>query len=223
MQNLASTLTVRNRCIIYIDGFNFYYGLFKGRPECKWLNLQSFFEQLRINEDVIKIKYFTAIVDERLPISRKRDRQKRYLNALSSLPKFELILGFFQDREKTCRADCKQVYIQPEEKKTDVNLSVALIDDAIKNRADSMVIVTGDSDIQPAIAWVHTNYPKITLTVYVPALPEARNSRRADYYRKIRVAWRFLPTVDILAHQFPMDVNLADGKVVKRPSEWVAV
>jgi 6-hydroxy-3-succinoylpyridine 3-monooxygenase len=220
MGSVAPSPAARNRCIIYIDGFNFYYGLFKKRPEWRWLNLQSFFEQLRLNEDVVKIRYFTAIVDEREHVSRKRDRQKRFLKALSSLPKVEVILGFFQSRERTCQATCKRVYREPEEKKTDVNIAVALIDDAMANRADSMVVVTGDSDIQPAVAWIRQHYPAITLTVYVPALPEALHSRRADYYRQIRVTWRFLPTENLLAHQLSASVTAADGQIVARPSEW---
>jgi hypothetical protein len=44
---------------------------------------------------------------------------------------------------------------------------LALIDDAIANRGDSMVVVTGDSDIQPAVAWVHQHYPAITLTIEI--------------------------------------------------------
>jgi hypothetical protein len=221
MEDSASNPAPRNRCIIYIDGFNFYFGLFKQRPEWRWLNLQSFFENLRLDDDVVKIRYFTAIVDEREQISRKRDRQKRFHKALSSLPKVEVVLGFFQDRERKCQASCKEKYKEPEEKKTDVNIAVAMIHDAIAGSADSMVVVSGDSDIQPAVAWVRQNHPKIKITVYVPALPEAYSSRRTDYYRQqLRIQCRFLPTQDISAHQFPNSVTLLDGKAVERPDEW---
>jgi hypothetical protein len=47
------------RTIIYIDGFNLYYGAVKGTPH-KWLNLQRYFEMIRQNDDVVAIKYFTA-------------------------------------------------------------------------------------------------------------------------------------------------------------------
>ena len=49
------------RTIIYVDGFNLYYGAVKNTPH-KWLNLQRYFEMIRQNDDVLAIKYFTALI-----------------------------------------------------------------------------------------------------------------------------------------------------------------
>ena len=53
------------KTIIYIDGFNLYYRL-KNTPY-KWLNIQKLSEFYLNPEqhDIIKIKYFTALVKER--------------------------------------------------------------------------------------------------------------------------------------------------------------
>jgi hypothetical protein len=40
------------RTIIYVDGFNLYYGAVKNTPH-KWLNLQRYFEMIRQNDDVL--------------------------------------------------------------------------------------------------------------------------------------------------------------------------
>ena len=40
-----------NRSIIYVDGFNLYYGAIYNGPY-KWLNLERYFQMLRPDDDV---------------------------------------------------------------------------------------------------------------------------------------------------------------------------
>jgi uncharacterized LabA/DUF88 family protein len=217
-----SSTSPKKRCSVYIDAFNWYFGIFVHRPEWKWLNIQSFFESLRLDEDVVRIRLFTAIVDPSLHVSSKRDRQRRYLSALKSLPKVEVILGKYQERTVTCHAaGCPRhlTYRVGEEKKTDVNIAVRIIDDAINQRTDSMVIVSGDSDLEPAVEWVRRNHPAIKNTVYVPALPDELNQRRNDSYQRMQVTCRLLPVSDIARHLPPETVTLPDGTTVSKPSQ----
>lgn len=213
----------KRRCIIYIDAFNWYYGVFMHRPAWKWLNLQSYFEALRPDEEVVAVRFFTAVVEPRHHTSVKRDRQKRYLKALATLPKVQVIMGKYQERTVTCRAaPCprKLVYTVAEEKKTDVNLAIQLIDDAIQRRAESMIIVSGDSDLEPAVEWVRRNHPAIKVGVYIPALEEGRQRRRNDNYQRMQVNCRLLPLGEIARHVLPATVALQDGSTVERPTEW---
>ena len=122
---------MKQRAIVYIDGYNWYHAIFKHYPSWKWLNIQTFFQSLRIDEEVCSVKFFTALVDERNKQSDARERHSRYLKALSTLPKVKVILGIFQDREVTCRASCGGKYSVPEEKKTDVNIAVEIMSDAL--------------------------------------------------------------------------------------------
>ena len=50
------------RCMVYVDGFNLYYGAVRNTP-FKWLDLQRFFELLRPHDDLQQIHYFTALID----------------------------------------------------------------------------------------------------------------------------------------------------------------
>jgi uncharacterized LabA/DUF88 family protein len=211
---------LRPKAIIYIDGYNWYHAIFKHYPEWKWLNIQKFFEALRPDENVKAIKLFTAIVDENIPGSDARERHEKYISALKTLPKVTVILGKFQGREVTCRADCKKKYIVPEEKKTDVNIAVEIMADAFKNDGDSIVLVSGDSDAQPPILWVKKNYPDKKIIVYIPALSSEREKRRLDFYKKIGIDCSFLPLEGIAAHQFPHVVRISPAKVVCRPESW---
>jgi uncharacterized LabA/DUF88 family protein len=145
---------VRKRCSVYVDAFNWYFGVFMHRPAWKWLNIQSYFESLRPDEEVVGIRFFTAVVGPNHHMSAKRDRQRRYLKALDTLAKVRIVFGKYQERTVTCRAAAcphRLQYQVAEEKKTDVNIAVQLIDDALNDRTDIMVIVSGDSDLEPAV------------------------------------------------------------------------
>ena len=65
--------------MVYVDGFNLYFGAVKGTPY-KWLNIHSLCEQLMPHNQIVGIKYFTAMVsgkeDPENPI-----RQNTYLRA----------------------------------------------------------------------------------------------------------------------------------------------
>lgn len=213
----------KKRCLVYVDGFNLYYGVLESNPGWKWLNLQSLFEALRPDEDIVTIKYFTALVEPDRHLSPKRDRQRTYLRALATLPKLQRIEGKYQLRLVTCRAAaCPRQfqYLSPEEKKTDVNLAVHLIDDALHARADSIVLVSGDSDLEPAVEWVRKNHSATKVTVYVPTIPAHATQRRNDFYLRIGVTCRPLPLADIPHHQFQSVITLPNGATVQRPADW---
>ena len=72
------------RTIIYIDGFNLYYGALKG-TKFKWLDLQTLFQKLLGDHHTItEIKYFTARVSARDSDPDAPNRQDAYLNSAIS-------------------------------------------------------------------------------------------------------------------------------------------
>src|SRR5687767_11672477 len=98
----------KRKAIVYVDGYNWYHAIFKWHPEWKWLNVQTFFEALRPHEEIVAVKMFSSMIDPDNEASDARQRQKRYFDALRTLPKVEVVLGMFQSREVTCRANgCK--------------------------------------------------------------------------------------------------------------------
>ena len=58
----------RPRSIVYVDGFNLYYGAVRGTPH-KWLNLSKFFRMLRPADDIRLIRYFSSLVTGHPPES----------------------------------------------------------------------------------------------------------------------------------------------------------
>lgn len=50
--------------IVYIDGFNLYYGALRGTPY-KWLDLEALSQRLLPKDDVHLVRYFTARITAR--------------------------------------------------------------------------------------------------------------------------------------------------------------
>jgi uncharacterized LabA/DUF88 family protein len=214
-----------SKAIFYIDGYNWYHAVFRHYPEWKWLNIQGFCESLRPHDEVTSVKVFSALIDPENPSSDARERQVRYFNALRTLPKIKIILGAFQPREVTCRAHCGQKYLVPEEKKTDVNIAVEMISDALEGNCDAIYIISGDSDVQPAVEWIRKRFQAIKIAVYVPSLPSEQPTRRLDYYRTrgLDVECKFLPLGGIKDHQLPNTVKLPNGHLAVRPHVWARI
>jgi hypothetical protein len=80
---------------LYIDGLNFYYGAVKGTPN-KWLDLEALAHHLVPNDQITKIRYFTANVKQRWPGDRAHERQAAYLRAINASPLVEITYGHFR-------------------------------------------------------------------------------------------------------------------------------
>jgi hypothetical protein len=68
------------RSIVYIDGFNLYYGALCRGP-FKWLDLERYGTRLRQDDDIQVIRYFRALVAGPVQV-----RQTTYLRALGTFP-----------------------------------------------------------------------------------------------------------------------------------------
>lgn len=158
----------KKRTSIYIDGFNLYRGAIEGTSH-KWLNIQKFFEMLRPADDIVAINYFTAIM-----AGQQGVRQEIYLRALATLPKLRIVLGKYKTKRALCNVrHCThsgdRMIVKWEEKRTDVNIAIRILDDAYQDVSDNIVLVSGDSDLVPALHAVKLRFPHKRLIVYVPA------------------------------------------------------
>ena len=89
--------TTGPQTIVYVDGFNFYYGAVKRTPY-KWLNLEAMCQRLLPRDQIVKIRYFTARVNDRQDDPQFASRQDTYLRALATLPLVEIHYGHFLTR-----------------------------------------------------------------------------------------------------------------------------
>ena len=91
-------MVTRAATIVYVDGFNLFYGALKGSNH-KWLDLESYFLKVRNNDDkLLSIKYFTSLIH-----GPQMTDQQRYLDALATRPLLQIVLGNFKEKKQECR------------------------------------------------------------------------------------------------------------------------
>jgi uncharacterized LabA/DUF88 family protein len=207
----------RKRSIIYIDGFNLYYGAIKGGPN-KWLNLELFFRRLRPHDDIQAIRYFTAMVN-----GPSQTKQRTYLQALATLPSVSIVLGKYKTKHikctvPTCLHPGPRVFVSQEEKRTDVNIAVSMLDDVTQGLCERMIVVSGDSDLVPALARVKVRKPATEIIVYIPARNATRGA--AVELRSEADKDRTLPLNLLPLSQFPAVVPDGRGGVINKPVGW---
>jgi len=207
----------RVRTAVYVDGFNLYYGAVKGTPH-KWLDLAKLFGLLRPFDDIQVVRYFTAMVN-----GPTRPNQVSYLQALATTPIVEPVLGNFKNKRVLCSLGAcgytgKRLFEVPEEKRTDVNIAVFMLDDAYQNLVDHFVLVSGDSDLVPAARMIRRRFPEKKITVYVPAQHPGRSA--ATELRSAAHKSRELPLNLLPRAQFPNTIPDGAGGFIAKPASW---
>ncbi|MDP6526761.1 MAG: NYN domain-containing protein [Kiritimatiellia bacterium] len=201
------------RVIVYIDGYNLYYGQRAAfGDKYKWLDLQAFSESfLRPEMELVAVKYFTAITKS---TAGSKQRQEIYLKALKAhCNKLEFYYGRFLVKSKRCRS-CGVKHIGYEEKKTDVNIACEILNDTHLDRYDCCYVVSGDSDLVPPLRIVEENYPdKRTIVAHPPRRKSAELCQIAD-------AWFAIGKQKFKNSQLPEKVVSAHSVELNRPAEW---
>ena len=207
------------RTIVYIDGFNLYFGCLKGTPH-KWLDLQQVFHKVLSPRNTIeKIKYFTARVQPSAKNPSIHIRQEAYLQALGMhCPLVEIHHGHYlrhRIRMENANPPPNTVEVwKNEEKGSDVNLAVHLLNDSWSNAFDCAVVVSNDSDLCEAMRLVKLNHPGKTIGLVTPGAPKRKTSvelrRHADFQREIR-------TSAVAASQLPANIP---GSTISKPAAW---
>jgi uncharacterized LabA/DUF88 family protein len=154
-----------NRVIFYVDGFNFYFGLkSKGWRKYFWLDCVSFFSKfLRSHQQLIEVNYFSA-----RPFGEdKRRKQEAFFSCNKDNSQFHLYLGKFLRKKVICRK-CGDTHFTYEEKETDVDIAVKMINDVVLDRCDITILVSADSDIIPPINFIKEFKPLHKIFVYFP-------------------------------------------------------
>ncbi|MBB2942363.1 uncharacterized LabA/DUF88 family protein [Actinoplanes lutulentus] len=199
------------RVAAYVDGFNLYNGMHDARRRRSlWLNMESLLGSfLGVNQELAVVHYFTALVQ-----GQSRHHQVTYLDALAAhCPITELHVGRFQAKQLQCR-NCHHTRTSYEEKESDVSLAVQLVEDAALDVFDHALIVSGDSDMAPAIRSVRRIAPhKRLVAVFPPRRSSVTLKNTVDATLQIydRVPER---------HLLPDNVKAVDGTTFNRPSHW---
>lgn len=217
------------KTIVYVDGYNLYYGLLR-RSAVKWLDLYRLFQEnaLGHDADVVEVRYYTAPVLGRMSDDpESSQRQRTYLQALRKMPpnRVTIIEGKILAQTPVLRLvnplpDCPSLtYVKVHdftEKKTDVNLAADLITGAWTGAYEQAVICSNDTDLEGALRAVKENRPAVRLGLVAP-IP-SNDSRKIAADLKQYADWsKILSSVHLEHSQLPDKIP---GTALRRPESW---
>jgi uncharacterized LabA/DUF88 family protein len=218
--------TTPSRTVVYIDGFNLYYGSLS-QSSCRWLDLDKLLQLLRPHDNILKIKYFTALIN-----GPSRAHQEAYLKALSARSRIEIVMGNFKKKTVECsNTNCPgqpralRRFQTHEEKRTDVNIALHMLDDLYQGQCERFVLISGDSDLVPAIELVTKRMSNAKINVYIPVPANKAGARERSYKKELRsvsTSVRALPMQLLPRSLFPNPITVPGGATVNMPVGWNA-
>lgn len=200
------------RNAVFCDGFNLYHAISSGPcpSKYKWLDLRKLASAfIKSSDEITRIFYFSslAVWDE-----KKVERHRLYIRALKS-DGVQVILGAFRRKEVRCRL-CKGDFLTYAEKETDVNIAIRLFQEAIADSFDTALIISGDSDLLPAIRAVKETFPMKRVGVVIPPGRQAELLKQeTDFHMKIKEH-------HLESCQFPDAIKQKDGSILHKPKSW---
>lgn len=155
-------MSLKPTAIVYIDGLNLYYRKLRYHPQAKWLNLLALAEMLVPTHEIKFVRYFTAEVLPSVTDQHAPKRQREYWRALKTLgDKITIHQGRMEARPRhyialpraydESGAPIRSKVKKTEEKGSDVSLAAHMVFDAATREADLYVLLSTDSDFEPAI------------------------------------------------------------------------
>lgn len=208
-----------------VDGLNLYHSLREvekvSKAKVRWLDLRalcaSYLHAVRSavgqRVELARIDYFSALANH----LTARDPgalngPTAYLAALESSG-VNVTLARFKQKDVTC-PKCGNRFVRFQEKETDVAIGMKLMEAAARGEREVVVLVSGDTDMVPAIKAAKHLSPSLVIGVAFPFMRHNAELRAvADFTFSIGQR-------DVQRAQFPLAVSLSDGGTVLKPTGW---
>jgi hypothetical protein len=155
----------RRRAAVYVDGFNLYHAIDAlDRDYLKWLDLGALARTVAPRSQVIRrLTWCTAF---RPSARHEVARHQAYHDALKARG-VNCLTGHFVIYSDGCNA-CGHMWTVGEEKQSDVNLALSVLDDAHENRFDVCYLVTTDGDHAATARFLKERFPQKRLVIVTP-------------------------------------------------------
>jgi len=210
-----------------VDGFNLYHSAKKAawdlRIPTKWLNINALCSSfLQIISNVVdekaelkNIYYFSALANH-LENSHPgiTNRHKAFLRCLEDTGVIVELSRFKKKTIKCPHPQCGRTFVKHEEKETDVAIALKLIEVFLSDKCDVAVLVTGDTDLAPAVRTAHRLFPFKKILF---AFPPYRKNR--ELAQLAPGSFGFKPK-QYVKHQFPDPYTTKEGLTINKPPGW---
>ena len=207
------------RTAVYIDGFNLYYWL---KPLAyRWIDLKALalaaVAKPGMTYEVVAVKYYTARVSDTRADPTKATRQDTYIQALrATIPELTVCYGEFRRKKKWMprvldgdRIGAQVQVWDTEEKGSDVNLAVDLLNDGWGNKYDLALVVSNDSDLERAVLTVKKKGFRVGVLV--------RGDAQVVSLRKASTFYVPLTVAHLQAALMPHTIP---GTAIQIPGDW---
>jgi uncharacterized LabA/DUF88 family protein len=229
------------RVAFVVDGFNLYHSTraaekaVPARPQ-RWLDLRAFcsdyVRHFGRNARLEGIYYFSALA-KHLEATKPdvANRHQVYLDALRHTG-VDVSLANFKAHDKfipinACRFRLwplrrlvrlpwsgTVVFSRAEEKETDVAIAAKMFELLHARAADAVVLVTGDTDLLPAIRTARRLFPTARICVCFPF-----KRHNDDLRRSVTQSFK-VRKEQYAKFQLPDPVVLPNGKELRKPTRW---
>jgi len=223
------------RTIVYIDGFNFYYGRLKTTPY-KWLDLFKLFDEKLIRtivpeSELLTVKFFTADIRAKFARLGKASEtaQRNYHNALlASSGNVEIIKGYYSTekskplryKEPPDKSDTVEAW-KLEEKQTDVNMALSMYHDAVTNSCDQIVICTNDTDLVPALKLIKKHHQHIKIGSVIPRPKLSKRLANQSIVELSDWSRSYITDDELSACQLPDNIIKPNKRgTYRKPGHW---
>jgi uncharacterized LabA/DUF88 family protein len=176
----------------------------------KWLNLWKFSSLFVGPRDSLeRVLLFTAFVTwDPQKVARHMLLIRANENAGVSV-----VYGEFKRKDKKCRL-CHKLFQTFEEKQTDVNIALELFRLAYLGQYDRAVIISGDTDLIPAIKAVRSTFPQKQIGVMIPIGKSSEDIlKQADFRFKMKES-------HLISSRFENTLRFPDNSTIECPLSW---
>lgn len=228
---------------VYVDGFNLFYGCLKSTPY-KWLDIRQLCHLSFPQNEIHRIRYFTAPVSASREDEEKLARQQTYIRALETVPNLTVHYGHFLTSTVRARlafpipglpdqqelrqfTPAEQLAFaqhglpnsvkvkKTEEKGSDVNIASFLLLDAFRQDCEAAIVISNDSDLATPISMARKEF-KIRVVAFLPC---SKSGRPSNLLKKVASYAKPVPDDSLPLCQFPAELTDAKGAFFK-PVAW---
>jgi len=212
------------RVCFIVDGFNLYHSVRNAEDDLsrslRWLDISGLCASLlsavrpHTGPNVLGgIHYFSAYADHME--SRRPGTVRRHKVYVSALTETGVLPEMAQFKRKDMRCPrCNRSFTRYEEKETDVAIACKLLEITAQSTCDAAVLMTGDTDLVPALKTSRRLAPGTLLGI---ASPYKRGNNALVHSADFSIK---MSSRHYVKHQLPDPLVTAGGVALAKPSNW---
>jgi uncharacterized LabA/DUF88 family protein len=162
---------------------------------------------------VTAVKYFSAYATWKVAAYARHRQYVRALEAVGVTP----VMGRFKEKDRECRS-CGMKWLAHEEKETDVNIALHMLNAAYRDEFDHAFLLSNDSDLSPVVRMLREVFPGKRVRILTP--PKRRTSKELVDAAGGMQCVRTIKESRVRKALLPASLVGDGGATIQRPREY---